>query len=212
MSSRTSKLVNIDNPHWGIQLWGSWGVDIKRVTNQSRSSNSTNKGDPRYKDLLKEKKHQVLVQKFQYVLALYCIFWAIWSKAEFDKSKFSTKAFTILKYNQIKRVATNIDFLLVPSFDVIHSSQTAAFELSLKTPHYHHLHHLMIMMTMLMLMMTMMIMIVVMMTTAFETSLKTTSTNFTISICENCRRWYLTDARSLPLHYRLRWSFGDSEM
>ena len=79
------------------------------------------------------------MQKFQYVLALYCIFWAIWSKAEFDKSKFSTKVLIILKYNQIKRVATNIDFLLVPSFDVIHSSQTAAFELSLKTPHYHHL-------------------------------------------------------------------------
>ena len=79
------------------------------------------------------------MQKFQYVLALYCIFWAIWSKAEFDKSKFSTKVLIILKYNQIKRVATNIDFLLVPSFGVIHSSQTAAFELSLKTPHYHHL-------------------------------------------------------------------------
>ena len=128
------------------------------------------------------------MQKFRYILALYCIFWAIWSKTEFDKSKFSTKVLIILKYNQIKRVATNIDFLLVPSFDVIHSSQTAAFELSLKTPHYHHLHHLMIMMTMLMLMMMVMIMIVVMMTTAFETSLKTTSTNFTISICENCRR------------------------
>ena len=50
------------------------------------------------------------------------------------------KFLIILKYNQIKRVATNIDFLLVPSSDVIHSSQTAAFELSLKTPHYHHLH------------------------------------------------------------------------
>ena len=95
------------------------------------------------------------MQKFQYVLALYCIFWAIWSKAEFDKSKFSTKVLIILKYNQIKRVATNIDFLLVPSFGVIHSSQTAAFELSLKTPHYHHLCLLMTTMVMMMLLMSM---------------------------------------------------------
>ena len=113
-----------------------------------------NKGDPRYKDLLKEKKTSSISAEvsicFSFILHF---FWVIWSKAEFDKSKFSTKVLIILKYNQIKRVATNIDFLLVPSFDVIHSSQTAAFELSLKTPHYHHLCLLMATMMMMMLLM-----------------------------------------------------------